>query len=126
MKATGEVMAIGTSFEQALMKAVRGAEIKQDSINMEYFHALSNDEIEQKLHDVNDLRLFCIFEALHRGITTEQIHNITKIDLWFLNKLQNLVEMERTFALVASRKATLTPELYLAAKNFGYTDHFIV
>ena len=87
MKATGEVMAIAPCFEMALMKAVRGAEIKLDTLNRADD---SGVPLEYRLRVADDLRLFNIFEALKAGWSVERIHEITKIDRWFLNKLQNL------------------------------------
>ena len=95
MKATGEVMAIAPNFEMAIMKAVRGAEISLDSLNLPKLKELSTEQILQKVHVCDDERLFVVFEALQRGIAVEQIHNITKIDEWFLYKLQNLVTYEK-------------------------------
>ena len=86
MKATGEVMAIGTSFEQAIMKAVRGAEISLSSLNSPKHAALPDDEIRARLHNCDDERLFVVFQALKRGVTVDEVHAITKIDKWFLNK----------------------------------------
>lgn len=120
MKATGEVMAIGTSFEQCIMKAVRGAEISLDSLNLPKLKELTDLQIERLLTDCNDERLFVIFEALHRGITCTFIHDVTKVDLWFLNKLANLAALEKELA-----GGNLSPQLYLTAKNMGYPDKVI-
>lgn len=120
MKATGEVMAIGTNFETALLKAVRGAEIKLDSLNDKKLKNLSDEEIENKIFDCNDTRLFVIFEALKRGISIERIHEITKIDEWFLYKLYNLVKIEKR--LISEE---LSDELYMTAKKYGYLDSTI-
>ena len=87
MKATGEVMSIAPSFEMAIMKAVRGAEISLDTINNK---ALNNVDITQKLYDQDDLRLFTVFKALKDGISVDKIHSITMIDEWFLYKLKNI------------------------------------
>jgi CPSaseII_lrg: carbamoyl-phosphate synthase, large subunit len=84
MKATGEVMAIAPTFEQAIMKAVRGAEISHDTLNDKEFAELSNASVYDRLSVCDDRRIFCVYEALKRGITVEQIHNITLIDEWFL------------------------------------------
>ena len=81
MKATGEVMAIGVNFETAIMKAVRGAEISLDSMRLPSLAAHTDAEIAERLHVCDDQRAFVIFEALRRGISCEQIHDITKIDL---------------------------------------------
>ncbi|MBQ8122084.1 MAG: carbamoyl-phosphate synthase large subunit, partial [Ruminococcus sp.] len=120
MKATGEVMAIGTSFEQAMMKAVRSIELGMDSMNLKKLAKLSDEEVRAKLHDVDDERSFVVFEALKRGITPEEIHEITMIDNWFLYKLLNLVELERWLA-----EGELTEEKYDTAKQYGYLDSTI-
>ncbi|HWP98757.1 MAG TPA: carbamoyl-phosphate synthase large subunit [Syntrophomonadaceae bacterium] len=120
MKATGEVMAIGTSFEQAIMKAVRGAEISLDSLNLPKLKELTDAQIEQMLSECNDERLFVIFAALQRGISCEFIHEVTKIDLWFLHKLAHLTELEKDLAA-----GQLTQGLYKKAKILGYPDKVI-
>ncbi len=120
MKATGEVMAIAPNFEMAIMKAVRGAEISLDSLNLPKLKELSTEQILQKVHVCDDERLFVVFEALQRGIAVEQIHNITKIDEWFLYKLQNLVTYEKILS-----ESTLDDALYLKGKKLGYPDKVI-
>ncbi len=120
MKATGEVMAIGTSFEQAIMKAVRGAEISLDSLHLPKLQELTDRKIEQMLTECNDERLFVIFAALQRGISVEFIHEVTQIDQWFLHKLALLTVLEKELA-----SGHLTPELYLRAKKLGYPDTVI-
>ncbi|HRR77694.1 MAG TPA: carbamoyl-phosphate synthase large subunit, partial [Ruminococcus sp.] len=120
MKATGEVMAIGTSFEQAMMKAVRSIELGMDTMNLKKLAKLSTDEIREKLHVIDDERSFVVFEALKRGITPEEIHEITMIDNWFLYKLLNLVELEKWLA-----DGELTEEKYDIAKQYGYLDSTI-
>ncbi len=120
MKATGEVMSIGTSFEQALMKAVRGIELKLDTPNLPKLKDKTDEEIVELLHQVDDERLFVVYEAIKRGVSFETIHNITMIDEWFLGKLQNLSQME---ALL--QKGPLTQELYKQAKDFGFLDSTI-
>ena len=120
MKATGEVMAIGTNFEMAIMKAVRGAEISLDSLNLPKLAELSYDEVKDKISVCDDERLFVVFEAIKRGISLDYIHDITKIDHWFLNKLKHLVEYEREIA-----ENTLTEELYIKGKKYGYPDKVI-
>ncbi len=87
MKATGEVMSISDTFEDAILKAVRGAEIGLSDLNMPKLKSLSNEEIYSLLNKATDERLFVVYEALLRGYTVDEIHNITKIDRWFLNKL---------------------------------------
>lgn len=113
MKATGEVMAIAHSFEAALMKAIRGAEIKLDTLNAPAESLIS---VEDRLHIANDKRLFTVFEALKSGITVEVIHKITKIDPWFINKLKKLADFETELG------SGLSAELYEKGKHLGYTD----
>ncbi len=120
MKATGEVMAIGTSFEQAMMKAVRSIELKLDSFNLPKLQMLSDTDVVRLLKRCDDERIFVIYEALKRDIEIGKIHNITKIDNWFLSKMQNLVKMECTLL-----KKELTPELYMQAKKMGFLDKTI-
>ena len=126
MKATGEVMAIGQTFEQAIMKAVRGAEVGAQSLNLSSFVEMSDEEIEKRVGECTDQRIFAIFQAIKRNILSIiQINKITKIDLWFLAKLENLAFMERDFAKVKAGEKEFTPELYKAAKNAGYPDKVI-
>ena len=120
MKATGEVMAIGTSFEQGIMKAVRSIELGLDSLTMPILAKKSDEEILEMLHIIDDQRLFVVFEALKRGVSFETIHGITMIDEWFLGKLKNLTDLEKELA-----EKPLTDELYLKAKKWGYLDSTI-
>ena len=115
MKATGEVMAIAPSFEMALMKAVRGAEIGMDTLNRKV-DPEDTASIRERLTRVDDHRLFTVFEALKSGVTVEEIHDITKIDRWFLAKIQKLADFEATLS------GDLTEEQYLRGKRLGYTD----
>ena len=117
MKATGEVMAIGTSFEMAIMKAVRGAEISLDTLNMPKMEELSDGEIREKLHELTDERLFVVYQAIKRGFDINEIYAITKIDEWFLNKLKNLSDYE---AGIAGKK--LSKGEYIKGKKMGYPD----
>ncbi len=94
MKATGEVMSICTNFEGALMKAIRSLEQHVDSLMSYDFTALSDEELEDMLNKVDDRRIWVIAEALRRGVSYEKIHEITRIDCWFIDKLAVLVEME--------------------------------
>ncbi len=120
MKATGEVMAIAPTFEQAIMKAVRGAEISHNTLNSEKYMQMSFDGIKNKLSVCDDERIFCVYEALKRGITVDEIHEITMIDEWFLNRMLNLVNIEKEMS-----KGELTDELYARAKKMGYLDKTI-
>ena len=117
MKATGEVMAIGTSFEQAIMKAVRGAEISLDTLNHPKFEPMSVEQLREELHKMTDERLFAVYQALKKGITIDEIYAVTKIDEWFLAKLKNLADYE---AEITGKK--LTRAQYLEGKRIGYTD----
>ena len=119
MKATGEVMSIGTSFEQAIMKAVRGAEIGHDCLISPKMAEFTDDEIRAKIHNCDDERLFVVYEALRRGVSVDEIHKITMIDEWFLNKFLNLIAMEKEL------KENYNDETYLAAKKLGYPDKVI-
>ncbi len=117
MKATGEVMAIGTGFEMAIMKAVRGAEISADSLNLPKMSALSDEEISAKLHEITDERLFVVYQAIKRGVSLDEIFHITKIDRWFLNKLKNLAAFEGEI-----KDKPVTREQYIRGKKLGYPD----
>ena len=117
MKATGEVMAIGTNFETAIMKAVRGAEISTGTLNLPKLAELSDKEIYARLSEMTDERLFVVYQALKRGVSVDDIYNITKIDEWFLNKLKNLCDFEAEIAGKA-----ITREQYLKGKKLGYPD----
>ena len=114
MKATGEVMSIAPSFEMALMKAIRGAEIGLDTLNRPYE---GKTPLRERLERVDDRRLFTIFEALKAGFSLEEIHHITKIDRWFLAKLRNLAEFEAGLS-----RDGLTAEAYETGKRLGYPD----
>lgn len=117
MKATGEVMAIGTSFEMAIMKAVRGAEISVATLNLPKLKNLSDEEIVNKLSELTDERLFIVYEAIKRGVSIDKIYEITKIDEWFLNKFKNLSDFEKEISGVK-----ITREQYLRGKKLGYPD----
>ncbi len=117
MKATGEVMAIANSFEAALLKAVRGAEISLDTLNLPLLKELTDEEVLWRLDPATDERLFALYEAILRGYSIEELHRRTMVDEWFLAKLQNLAAMEKRL-----QTETLDSELYLQAKKMGYTD----
>ena len=120
MKATGEVMSICTNFEGALMKAIRSLEQHVDCLLSYDFSELDHDALLEQLHVVDDRRIWVIAEALRRGISYEEIHAITKIDLWFIDKLAILVEMEDQL-----KKGPLTPELLKEAKRIEFPDNVI-
>ncbi|MDD6329347.1 MAG: carbamoyl-phosphate synthase large subunit [Firmicutes bacterium] len=117
MKATGEVMSIADTFEMALMKAVRGAEISLDTLNMPKFANYEDSALWQILKDATDERLFAIYELMKRGVTTKEIHDFTMIDMWFLEKLNNLLAYEREI-----KDQPLTHAQYTRGKKLGYTD----
>ncbi len=114
MKATGEVMSIAPSFEMAIMKAIRGAEIGHDTLNAK---PLNEQPLEKRLAAMDDMRIFTVFEALKSGMPVEKIHEITKIDNWFLNRLKRLADYELHIA-----KDGLSDEDYTLGKHLGYTD----
>ena len=120
MKATGEVMSIAPSFEMAMMKAVRGAEIGQDSLNRKV-DPEDTVPIWERLRRVDDHRIFTVFEALKAGISIGEIHSITKIDPWFLSKLKKMADFE----LELGREG-LTAERYETGKRMGYPDQTLL
>ena len=120
MKATGEVMSICNNFEGALMKAIRSLEQHVDSLMSYDFTGLTDDELEKQLAVVDDRRIWVIAEALRRGVKYEHIHEITKIDLWFIDKIAILVEMENRL-----KTEELTVELLKEAKRIEFPDNVI-
>ena len=122
MKATGEVMAIDNSFEGALMKAVRGCEIKLDSMIVPRIRQQTDAEVKKGVARTDDQRLFHICEALRRGIMTiEEIHEVTTMDTFFLHKFQNIIDTEKALAAAD----TIDAALYLRAKKMGFLDKTI-
>ena len=120
MKATGEVMAIATSLEAALMKAIRSLEENVDSLSLPTLKDLNKEEVFERLHVKDNERIFVIAEALRRGISMEEICRITLIDKYFVGIIQKIVEMERELKI-----NSLNPELLLKAKKYGFTDKVI-
>ncbi|MDD6573126.1 MAG: carbamoyl-phosphate synthase large subunit [Thermoflexaceae bacterium] len=120
MKATGEVMSICTNFEGGLMKAIRSLEQHVDSLMSYDFTALSVEELEEQLAKVDDRRIWVIAEALRKKMDPVKIHDITKIDLWFIDKIQIIVDMEE-----ALRTRPLTRELLAEAKRIEFPDNVI-
>ena len=121
MKATGEVMSISDSFESAIMKAVRGAELGFDTLHVPFVTELSDEELEQKLCEPTDIRLFLVYEALYRGKSVDELFDITKIDRWFLYKLLKLVSYEK---LLISYPISF--EEYIEGKKLGFTDSSLI
>ncbi len=120
MKATGEVMSICTNFEGAMMKAIRSLEQHVDCLLSYDFSALSKDEIKERLKIVDDQRIWVIAEAIRKGVSYEEIHALTMIDVWFIDKLAVIVEMED-----ALKKGPLTVELLKEAKRMEFPDNVI-
>ena len=120
MKATGEVMSICNNFEGALMKAIRSLEQHVDSLMSYDFTGLTQEELTEQLHIVDDMRMWRIAEAVRRGMSYEEIHAITKIDIWFIDKIAILVEMEQ-----ALKEQELTEELLREAKRLEFPDTVI-
>ncbi|MEE1058619.1 MAG: carbamoyl-phosphate synthase large subunit [Treponema sp.] len=126
MKATGEVMAIGHNFEEAMMKSMRGAEIGVNSMRLKAFTTESDEDIKRRVGECTDQRIFAVYEAMYRGILThEEIYAITKIDWWFLDKFQNIVNNEHFLEDVKNGKAELTLEKYKELKEAGFPDKLI-
>lgn len=120
MKATGEVMSICDNFEGALMKAIRSLEQNVDSLMSYDFTELSEEDLLEALAIVDDMRIWRIAEAVRRGISYETIHDITKVDIWFIDKFAILVEMEQ-----ALKTQTINADLLLAAKKMEFPDNVI-
>lgn len=120
MKATGEVMSIAPTFEQAIMKAVRGAEISHNTLDDKFMQSLSLEQLHERLHVCDDLRIFCVYEALSRGISVDEVHSATMIDEWFLYKLLNISNMSKKLSSGDTSRQT-----YIEAKNMGFLDRTI-
>lgn len=120
MKATGEVMAIGVNLEQGLMKAVRGVEIGQDTLRMKKLVDYDKEALMALITQRTDERLFAIYEAMDKGATADEIHELTQIDLFFLRKIQKLLAMENRL-----KAEKLTQALYGEAKQLGFPDRAI-
>ncbi len=117
MKATGEVMAIGRTFESSFKKAITSIEDKNTGLVRRQYTAFSDEELKALLSVQDDRRIFRVAEALTRRISVDEINHITKIDKWFINKIKNLVDFEQRL-----KEKNLTPELYLEAKEKGFLD----
>ena len=122
MMATGEVMSIGNSFEAAMMKAVSSIELGMDTLTHKPFEELSDDEIVDHMYVQDAERVFCVYEALKRGIDHETIYRITKIDWWFLDKMQHLADLEKS---LAKCEGVLSVAQYKEAKKYGFQDKTI-
>ena len=120
MKATGEVMSICNNFEGALMKALRSLEQHVDSLMSYSFAELNVEELKERLKIIDDQRIFVIAEAIRKGIDYDTIHDITKVDVWFIDKIAILVEMEQKL-----RTSELTVDLLKEAKRIEFPDNVI-
>ena len=120
MKATGEVMSISDNFEGGLMKAIRSLEQHVDSLMSYDFTKLTDEELLEELAIVDDRRIWKIAEGLRRHISAAKMHDITKIDLWFIDKLQIIVDMEN-----ALKRGPLTESLLREAKRIEFPDNVI-
>ena len=123
MKATGEVMAIGGSFESAFLKAVRSLELSLYSLEFPFADGLSDDALIERIKKQDDERIFLVATALRRGISAGAIHELTKIDMWYLDKLCAIIEMEEAFKMQG--KAVLTHDTLRNAKRMGMSDYAI-
>ncbi|MDD4238398.1 MAG: carbamoyl-phosphate synthase large subunit [Desulfotomaculaceae bacterium] len=122
MKATGEVMSINRTFEGALLKAVRSLEIGLDHLALPEAEELNLEELEARMSGADDERLFLVAEALRRGMTCARVHEITKIDHFFLNKIQGILYLE---AEIKAARAGLSNELLERAKKYGFSDAYL-
>ncbi|MEC0265592.1 carbamoyl-phosphate synthase large subunit [Paenibacillus anseongense] len=120
MKATGEVMAIGRTFEESIHKAVRSLEIGVHRLFLKETDLLDKETLESRLQKPDDERLFLLAEAYRRGYSVEQLQNLTKIDWWFLNKLEGLIKYEKEIAA-----SELTADLIFEIKRKGFTDRAV-
>ncbi|HIE09903.1 MAG TPA: carbamoyl-phosphate synthase large subunit [Armatimonadetes bacterium] len=123
MKSTGEVMAIDRTFEGALLKAVRSLEIGVDGLRLPGMERLSDVELEHKLSTPTDERLFAIAEAFRRGWMVEEVHQLTNIDPWFLEKIRGIVRLEEKMASLGLEG--LGPDVLREAKRKGFSDRYI-
>ena len=122
MKATGEVMAIANSFEGALMKAIRSLELNVRALKLDKLEGLYTDEIEDLLVQVTDERLFVVAEALRRGFSPQKINHITKMDIWFLEGFQRIIDMENDLERC---KGVPSADTLKRAKEMCFADSYI-
>ena len=120
MKATGEVMSIGRTFEESLLKAIRSLENKVDHIELEKCKEMDDSELLSFINDNTDERIYAVAEAFRRGITVEKIYKITKIDRFFLDKIMHIVEMEKEL-----KNSKLDAETLRYAKEWGFADSYL-
>ncbi len=120
MKATGEVMAIGRNLEESLLKAVRSLEANVLHLQIDKLEALTKEEMDHRLHKADDERLFIVAEAFRRGYSVEQVWELTKIDRFFLNKIQGIIQFETTL-----KDAPFNEEILQEGKELGFSDDAI-
>ncbi|CAK1237812.1 Carbamoylphosphate synthase large subunit (CarB) [Fructobacillus tropaeoli] len=120
MKATGEVMAIGRTLEESLLKAVRSLEVDEKDLSAGYFDGVSTEDLKAQLMPAKDDRLFAIAELIHRGVTIEEIHDITQMDLFFLDKILHIIEIERTVQAEPDNFEEIK-----TAKEYGFSDAWL-
>ncbi|ACV63163.1 carbamoyl-phosphate synthase, large subunit [Desulfofarcimen acetoxidans DSM 771] len=125
MKATGEVMSIDRTLEGAILKAVRSLEIGSPGLAVEGAEAYTEELLESKLSHPEDERLFLVAEAFRRGMLIDRVHELTKIDRFFLDKIYNIVKMEKEIKLVKGNINRLKPELLTRAKKMGFADVYL-
>ncbi len=125
MKATGEVMAIGRSLEESLLKAVRSLEIGAYHLELEDVEQITAEELDQRLTAADDERIFLVAEAFRRGYDLDRIHNLTGIDPFFLYKIEGIIKLEQTIKAGRNNDQIILPALLKQAKQFGFTDRKI-
>lgn len=120
MKATGEVMALGRTIEESLLKAVRSLEVGLYHLELPEWKNKSTSEIMDKIAMQDDERLFAVAEAMRKGVTQKEIHDLTRIDYFFLSKIQNIINFEKKIESLDK-----SPETLLEAKRLGFSDRFL-
>ncbi len=120
MKATGEVMAIGRNFEESLLKGIRGLEIKRDHLWSKESSKADTEELLASIQSPTDDRIFELAELIRRDVSIHELHNLTRVDLWFLNKLLNIIKIEKALAESPQDK-----DLILRAKKYGFSDTYL-
>ena len=120
MKATGEVMGIGTTLEESLLKGTRSLEIGVNHLYHNKFDNMSDDELKAYISEFRDDNLFAIAELLYRGATVEEIHNITKITAFFLEAIKRIIDMERSL-----KENPHNLDVLRAAKKMGFSDKYV-
>ena len=120
MKATGEVMSVGRTIEESLLKGIRSLEIGVCHLHMKKFDNVATEELYRYIQEGTDDRIYAIGELLRRGADTETISQLTRIDLLFVEKLRHIVQLERELAA-----APFDREALLLAKQYGFCDQAV-